>query len=134
MSVPPILYRGVSIKMFKGANGHLVPKVLGKEFDSEVCCGDPHAEAGSGMQAGFPTSGHSTTPHKSRAKVYATPNNEPGLIFSFCTQSLQNKGVSIFRVKDYVQDPCIPEDDEYILVTEESGMLDLYSVIDIERV
>jgi hypothetical protein len=150
MSIPKILYRGISIKMFKAANGHLIPKAIGKKFETEVCCGDPHAECGLGAQAGngvantvllhqygqrgYPTSGFSTTPHKERAKIYATYGNEPGLILSFCTDNLQDSNVEIFRVRDHVESPSVSDDDEYILVTKDYGMLDFYSLIDIERV
>ena len=69
-------------------------------------------------QAGHPTSGISSTPIFERAKFYALHGraDAAGVVYTFSTQKLLDGGVRILRVADFVKEPSVPEDDEFVLV------------------
>ena len=71
-------------------------------------------------QAGFATSGVSTTPVYDRAVFYATSgpggvNYETGYVYKIARHALQAFGVREYVVSDYAKTPSIPADEEIIL-------------------
>ena len=76
-------------------------------------------------QAGFPTSGVSTTPSLDRARFYATRGGalSRGFIYKIDTTLLAERGVKAYIVNDIVPMPSVPEDNEVILVAEDFGLL-----------
>ena len=69
-------------------------------------------------QAGFPTSGISTTPHLERAALYARGKDgfSQGFVYKMARAELGQHGVREFVVANYARFPSVPEDDEIILV------------------
>lgn len=133
------LYRGISVSHFDKAKGMLIPKIC-DPFVHTFHCGEGTwcgcgATCGSSTenavirhqlkQAGFPTSGISTTPIFNRAKFYATHGGErvSGYIYKIDRNLLNIYSVAEYPVKDYVACPAIPEDEEVILVARDFGIL-----------
>ncbi len=77
------------------------------------------------LQAGFPTSGVSTTPHFARASFYALGGGKypSGFVYELDASKLTAVGIQIFRVSDYAKEPSVPQDDEFILVASPPGSL-----------
>ena len=148
------LYRGVNEELYKLLNGEIRPKPekFGHEFSSYVCAGDPHAVCNSGIvagksidntvilhqwsQKGYPTSGVSTSPIKERAKFYALEDGKysKGYIYTLSINLLKKHDVTIYRVKDFVTYPAIPEDDEHILVANNFQKIPSDVIITVELV
>lgn len=148
------LYRGVSVELYGRLKGKLKPKQekYAHAFQSFACAGNRHAGCGSGVIAGesvkntvilhqwkrkgFPTSGISTTPFENRAKEYALTesNVSEGYIYKLSVKLLKDAGVSIYRVRDYVPWPYVPEDDEYVIVAKnfkgipESAIVSIFKI------
>jgi hypothetical protein len=105
--------------------------------DERVQCGDADFTCGKSVANtihsheyggnGQDTSGISTTPFFDRAKVYALGNGkyERGTVLTFSRQALLNGGIEIFRIKDVVGSPAIPEDDEYWIYFEGDFPMDM---------
>lgn len=84
-------------------------------------------------QAGYPTSGISTSPHQQRAIFYATRGGElrDGVVYVIDAALLEQRRVRFFVVNDMVPMPSVPEDDEVILVTEDLGPLPADCVVEV---
>jgi len=143
--MPRYLYRGVSHEFHEKTAGILMPKDNVKferlpEFD--------RAEFGNAYwgsneynavvehqqhQAGYPTSGISTTPLIDRAKYYATRGGElsGGYIFVINEELCAPLRVSVYVVNVIVPAPAIPEDEEVILVAHDYGNLPPEIIVDI---
>lgn len=129
------LYRGVSKSLHKKLDGQLVPKTTspfrytfhldeGFHLDSGVTLDASEANAvirHQLEQAGFPTSGVSTTPHFDRAHFYATSRDGDGLVYQIDRTLLQRHAVREYVVAQYTPYPSVPEDDEVILVASDNG-------------
>jgi hypothetical protein len=136
------LYRGVSEEMHHNKKG-LLPR--GSSFTRTIIIGEHH-EGGDGFVIGlgvvgdcqdnaviahqrdskvFPSSGISTTPFFERAKFYATHKGEKkrGIVYKIDRFLLSEKAIKQYRVKDYIEFPEIPEDDEIILVKDDNAAL-----------
>jgi hypothetical protein len=145
------LYRGVSEQLYEASHGVLRPKI-NIPFQSYATAGQRISFCGSGivcgesaanevvrhefMRAGEPTSGISTTPHRSRAISYATHDGKysRGYVFTIDRERLQ-----AFRVREYIVSeikpfPSVPEDDEVILVANDFGDLPDGIIISVELV
>lgn len=87
-------------------------------------------------QAGYPTSGISTTPHLSRAKFYAFHNNKYSKAYIYVINRLlcESHGVSEFVVNNIVPKPSCPEDDEVILVANDFQALPSSLIIEIKEI
>jgi hypothetical protein len=87
-------------------------------------------------QAGYPTSGVSTTPHFERARFYATHNGEfqGGCIFIIDPDRCSVHGVTLYVVNEIVPQPSVVTDDEVILVASDFGILSPEIVIDVIKV
>jgi hypothetical protein len=130
------LYRGVNVKLHNELNGELRPKKIGKDFSSIVQFGEKHAVFGNGIQfgdsvineiikhqweqLGLKTSGVSTTPYYDRAKIYALSDTETdeGYVYKISCKKLKALGINHYRVSNFVTNPSVKEDDEYILVNK----------------
>ena len=139
------LYRGVNAEIHASFNGELQPKethpfLKSPEFGLAEC---GNAFWGENVQnavvqhqqhqAGYPTSGISTTPHLERAKLYATAGGKysSGFIYVIDTELLERFGVAMYVVKDIVPLPSVPEDNEIILVANDFGFLPQDIIIDV---
>ena len=139
------LYRGVNAEIHASFNGELHPKethpfLKSPEFGLAEC---GNAFWGENVQnavvqhqqhqAGYPTSGISTTPHFERAKFYATAGGKYscGFIYDIDTELLKRFSVAMYVVKDIVPLPNVPEDDEIILVANDFGFLPQDIIIDV---
>ncbi len=123
--------------MYLKVNGKLIPKSIGPfhytfhfdeegaKFDSGITFDSSAANAVIRHQInGFPTAGISTTPHFLRAKHYATSGGVGlGRVFKIDRSLLNKYGVKEFVVTHYATWPCVPEDDEIILVAANYGAL-----------
>jgi hypothetical protein len=124
------LYRGVSKEKYSTDGGVIKAYKLGP-FYKEFNLNDGHVlDEGLTIDSSknnavilhqkdskkFPTSGISFTPHKERAKYYATNNDQKdGLIFCIDRRLLTKNNTEEFIVAKYTDTPHIPEDDEVIL-------------------
>ena len=132
------LYRGVSSELHEKTGGRLVPKTTQafthtfKYGETKYGSGAKYGSAPANAvqrhqlnQAGYPTSGVSTTPHLGRAHFYATRGGtyRNGYIYKIDRELLEINGVKEYVVAQYVKVPSIPEDDEVILVEEKFGTL-----------
>ena len=140
------LFRGVSEELYRKLGGKLIPKVQAP-FEHCFIAGEG-IRAGDGAvvgrtarnavirhqlgQAGFPTSGVSTTPHFERARFYATGGglHAAGYVNKIDRELLAANGVYEFIIAEYATNPSVPEDDEVILVA--SGHRELPAVIVVE--
>jgi hypothetical protein len=139
------LYRGVSEEMHQRLGGVLQPKVnrpfvaepeFGRAEYGNAYWGENEANAvieHQQHQAGFPTSGVSTTPHLERAQFYATAggHHPRGYVYVIDRARLAQLGVKEFVVNEIVPMPSIPEDSEVILVAADLGPLPAESVIEV---
>ena len=143
-----LLYRGVNEDLHIKQNGELNPKISRPftssprydqaEWDnaywgeSELNAVIDHQQ----HQAGYPTSGISTTPHLARAIYYATCAGKypTGYIYVIDRSKCKVLGVSVYVVNEIVPMPSIFEDDEVILVAKDFGTLPDSLVIDVHKV
>lgn len=143
-----VLYRGINPELHEQFAGALIPKE-NKPFIKPAEWG--RAEWGNAYwgeceanaivehqlhQAGYPTSGVSTTPHLNRAIFYATHDEKYsyGYVYVIDEALCQIHEVTIYRVKDHVPSPSVPGDDEVILVAHDFGVIPCAVVIEIIRV
>jgi hypothetical protein len=133
--------------MHEGSGGRLLPKTAaafvrepewgadewgncfwGKNAENAVVHHQQH-------QAGYPTSGISTTPHFERALFYATEGGKHsvGYVYVIDTDRCREHGVSLYVVNDIVPQPSIPEDEEVILVASDFGALPPEIIIETRR-
>ena len=87
-------------------------------------------------QAGFPTSGISTTPHLQRAIFYATHGGKApvGYVYVIDRTRLNAHHIQAHVVSEQVTHPSVPVDDEVILVARDYGPLAAEIVIEVRRV
>lgn len=135
------LYRGVSETMHNKNGGRLVPKDTGKStytfhiskdeaapldgswtLDASVKSAIRRQELRS---EGYPTSYIPTTPHFSRAMIYARGRggNNSGVVYIIDRELLTAAGVTEHVVADTVPYPSIPEDAEVQLIAADCGVL-----------
>ena len=141
-----LLYRGVNPVFYKKYNGKITPKE-NKEFIKPAEYG--RAEYGNNEygktilnaviehqqhQAGYSTSGISTTPILERAIYYATHGGEYeyGYIYIIDRDLCPLNNIKIYDVNSTIRFPSVPEDDEVILVDESNCNLINKVVIDIK--
>jgi hypothetical protein len=139
------LYRGFGLGTYSDIVAALTPKVPGR-FEHIFCHDETIKYDGSATfgrsarnaallhqlnQAGYPTSGVSTSPHRDRAIFYALDHgkNTVGTVLTIDRDLLAIHGVFEHRVSDTVTNPCIPEDDEVILVSMLGDVLPLPIVV-----
>ena len=141
------LYRGVSQEFYERTQGKLTPKET-KEFkrapEWDRAEWDniywPDCEENAVIehqlhQAGYPTSGISTTPLIERAKYYATHGGklETGLIYVIDQELCKQHNVKIYVVPEVVPIPSIPEDKEVVLVANDFGTLPMEIIVDVQK-
>lgn len=87
-------------------------------------------------QAGYPTSGVSTTPHYERACFYATHGGrrDVGIVYVIDVGRCLSLGVTMFLVKAHALESSVPQDDEVILVAQDFGDLPQDIVVDTTKV
>ena len=86
-------------------------------------------------QEGFPTSGISTTPLLDRARFYATQGGSvQGYVLKIDRSLLSRFTVTEYVVKEWVNNPSVPEDLEVILVAADFGPLPGDIVVEILQV
>ena len=142
------LYRGVTKNHHENNGGKLTPKMIAP-FKYNFKWNEPGLKWDSGgtydetqdnavvrhqlNQEGFPTSGLSTTPHLSRAQIYAKGKSgaSDGYIYKIDHTLIKEYGVREFIVADYATQPSIPEDDEVILVASDYGVIPESVVVEI---
>lgn len=143
-----VLYRGVNPELYEQNAGELRPKdalpfVRSAEYGraewGNAYWGECEANAiveHQLHQAGYSTSGISTTPHLNRAIFYATHDEKYsyGYVYVIDEALCQIHEVTIHKVKDHVPSPSIPEDDEVILVAHDFGVIPRALVIEIRKV
>ncbi len=127
------LYRGVSIELYEKLDGELCPKELapfarqpkwGRAIWGNSVWGESDVNGAIEHQlhqAGYPTSGVSTTSHIERAIFYATHAGslQSGYIYIIDRSRLVEHGVTAHVVAELVNMPSVPEDDEVILVASD---------------
>ena len=139
------LYRGVNAEMHLTFGGELRPKEMypflkspefglaeygnafwGENVQNAVVQHQQH-------QAGYPTSGVSTTTHYERAKFYATSGGKQpyGFVYVIAIELLEPAGVTAYIVNDIVPMPSVPDDDEVILVAKNFGSLQQEIIVDV---
>lgn len=143
-----ILYRGINPELHKNNAGELRPKdalpfarspEYGRAEWGNAYWGECEANAvveHQQHQAGYSTSGVSTTPHLLRAIVYATHAGKYpyGYVYVIDEALCKIHEVTIYKVTDYVPSPSIPEDEEVILVARDFGIIPNELVIEIRKV
>lgn len=134
------LYRGVTKNYYVKNQGKLKPKLIKNPFehtflldgtftlDGSVIAGPCERNAVLAHQfnqRGFPTSGISTTPLIERAKYYATNGGKAkaGFIYKIQRTLLDKYGIKEYIVKEWIESPHVPEDEEVILVAENFNTL-----------
>lgn len=141
------LYRGVSAEMHEAQRGELRPKQFapftrapeyGRDEYNNCFWGNSPSNAvveHQRHQAGYPTSGVSTTPHLDRAQFYATRGGElsVGYIYVIDQNQCCAHGVTLYVVNSIVPQPSIVEDEEVILVAQDFGVIPSGVVIDVVR-
>jgi hypothetical protein len=143
------LYRGVSNELYEKTQGRLVPKLpetfaycftSGESIASgEGVCGTSEVNAVIRHQldqAGFPTSGISTTPHFARARFYALGGGaySVGYVCKLDRELFALNHVREFVVAEYTVRPAVPQDDEVILVAADTGELPRGVTVEVIRV
>ncbi len=145
MSKDRHLYRGVNDEMHKAYRAELRPKQFtpftrapefGRDEWDNCFYGDSPLNAvveHQRFQAGYPTSGVSTTPFLERARFYATRGGElsSGYIYVIDPKLCRAHGVMLYSVNDIVPQPSIAADDEVILVAQDFGVIPAAVVIKI---
>lgn len=145
--MPNPLYRGVNHEFHERTGGVLTPKdnlefirspefgraewgnaYWGKNEQNAVVEHQQH-------QAGYPTSGISTTPLIERAKFYATHGGKyaGGYLYVIDQDLCASLGVSVFVVTEIVPQPAIPEDQEVILVAKDYGTLPAEVIVEVRE-
>ncbi|WP_427500628.1 hypothetical protein ACQE3E_13115 [Methylomonas sp. MED-D] len=142
------LYRGVSIEFYEKLNGELRPKELapfarkpkwGRAAWGNSRWGESDVN---GViehqlhQAGYPTSGVSTTPHIERAMFYATHAGslQGGYIYVIDRSRLAEHGVASHVVAELVNIPSVPEDDEVILVASNYSIIPKAVIVEVCKI
>lgn len=143
-----LLYRGVNPEMHAELNGVLRPKAC-KPFTATPEygraewvnafwgeCEENAVVEHQQDQAGFPTSGLSTTPHISRAIFYATHDGKYPRAYIYIINRVRCKdfGVFEFIVNEIVPFPSVVEDDEVILVAHDGGNLPSLLIVEIQEI
>jgi hypothetical protein len=139
------LYRGFGVQAYETITKALTPKAPGEFTHIFLCDGsikfDGSATFGQSErnavlrhqlnQAGLPTAGISTTPHRERAIFYALGGGRhpKGILLTIDRACLISHGVTEYVVSDTVTAPAVPEDDEVILVAQSGNHLPLEIVI-----
>ena len=145
--MPNLLYRGVNLELHGTLKGELHPKEIlpfrkspkfGRaQFDNAFWgeCKQNAVVEHQQHQAGYPTSGISTTPHIERARFYATRGgkDDSGYLYVINRDVCDALGVSVYVVSEIVPQPSIPEDDEVILVAKDFGPLPRDVVIEVVK-
>lgn len=124
------LFRGVNTELHESGRG-LQPK-SSESFSYGATYGEAsygtgwtyaHSESNAVLkhqlhQAGFPTSGVSTTPIYERAVFYAISGgrHQTGYVYKINRQALAAHGIREFIVSEVANAPSVPEDQEVILV------------------
>ncbi len=143
-----VLFRGVNIEFHKKFNGVLMPKnsePFTKKFKWDEFQwdnfywdnNDKNAVIEHQLhQAGYSTSGVSTTPIKERAKFYATHGGQydSGVIYIIDPSICKSLDVMLYVVSEIVPSPSVPEDCEVILVAKDYGSLPNEVIVDIQYV
>jgi hypothetical protein len=135
--MPHFLYRGFSIQTSIAES--LTPKTGGDfayafKHDGAMThdgSGTYGRSAGNAVlrhqlnQAGYPTSGVSTSPHRGRAIFYALRGGQRsvGIVLAIDQARLAKHEVVAYVVSDTVKTPSVPEDEEVILVSKSGGIL-----------
>jgi hypothetical protein len=144
------LFRGVNPQLHADTKGILVPKTF-EPFRYAFHYGESVYYGGGAVygestanavlrhqqnQAGFPTSGVSTTPIVERAAIYATLSSKysSGFVYKIDTAQLPLFDVTAYVVADYAVQPSVPEDNEVILVAQDFGALPREIVVEIIEV
>lgn len=144
------LYRGFGLDTYANTVAALTPKAPGR-FEYVFCHDKTITHDGSATyggsarnavlrhqlhQAGYPTSGVSTSPHRDRAIFYALGHGKhtEGTVLTIDRVLLASHGVLEHRVSDTVINPCAPEDDEVTLASRLGGALPLEIVVFKEQV
>lgn len=144
------LYRGFCAERYLNITAALTPKASGK-FEHVFCHDGSIKRDGSATygpseknavlrhqlkQAGLPTAGVSTSPHRHRAVFYALSGgeNSEGIVITIDRDSLSKYGVREHVVSDTVTSPSVPEDEEVILVSFDGGPLPLEIILAEESV
>jgi hypothetical protein len=147
VSVTYPLYRGVNAVMHDALNAELRPKQFapftrapefGRDEWGNCFWGDSSLNAvveHQRHQAGYPTSGVSTTPHFERARYYATEGgtNQGGYIYVINPDLCRAHGVTLYAVNDLVPQPFVVEDNEVILVAQDFGVIPSVVVVNVVR-
>ena len=142
------LYRGVNEELHARLNGELYPK-LSRPFSSSprwdqaqwdnAYWGESEQNAvieHQQHQAGYPTSGISTTPHFARATFYATHGGKysTGYIYVIDRSQCESLGVSVYVVNEIVPFPSVVHDDEVVLVAKDFGALPRSLIIEVRKI
>lgn len=144
------LYRGFGIGTYETIAASLTPKAPGS-FEHLFCYDGSITHDGSASygtsdrngvlrhqlnQAGLPTAGVSTSPHRERAIFYALGGGKhrEGIIITIDRDSLGQHGVVEYVVSDTVVNPSVPEDEEVILVSVSGDSLPLAILVSEEKV
>ena len=143
-----LLYRGVNAKLHATLNGELRPKVQ-RVFSASPRWGQAEwdnsywGESANNAvvehqqhQAGFPTSGVSTTPHIARAVFYATHGGKysKAYIYVIDRALCEDFKVAEFVVNQIVLYPSVVEDEEVILVASDFGPLPRDLVVEVREI
>lgn len=139
------LYRGVSEEMHKAQGGELRPKQFTPFMRSPEFGRDEWGNCFWGAsalnavvehqrhQAGYPTSGVSSTPHLTRARYYATRGGElpVGHIYVIDPALCHAHSVALYAVNEIVPQPSVVEDEEVILVAKDFGAIPAAVIVDV---
>lgn len=144
------LFRGVNPHLHAQNQGVLVPKAFtpfrysfhfGEDvfFGGGATYGEFEVNAvlrHEVKQAGFPTSGISTTPFVDRARLYATHGKtySAGFVYKIDSGLLELYRVKAYVVADYAARPSVPEDEEVILVAHDFGPLPQEVIVEVLEV
>jgi hypothetical protein len=140
------LYRGVNSELYEKLNGTLTPKETSAFVKPAEFARAEFGNAEFGVtelnaviehqqhQAGYPTSGISTTPHLERAEMYASGNGKYNSFYIYVIDMdlCRQHDVKIYKVNEVVPQPSIPEDDEVILVASDNRALPKGIIVDIK--
>jgi hypothetical protein len=146
--IPNCLYRGVNPEMHKDLGGELHPKQFepftrnpeyGRDEYGNCFWGNSPLNAvveHQRHQAGYPTSGVSTSPHFNRAQIYATQDGKfpTGYVYVIDIEQCAAHGVTLYFVNDIVPQPAIVEDEEVILVAQNFGVIPSEVIINVIQV
>ena len=143
-----LLYRGVNQELHAQFAGELRPKT-NEPFVASATWGKSEwgnsywgANAKNAVvehqrnQAGFPTSGVSTTTSPERAAFYATHGGKhaKGHVYVIDRSRLKEHGVTEFVVSAIVPRPSVPQDEEVILVARDNGPIPRELVLEVRDI